>query len=180
LRIVFVRLLSFPFRFLLCEICIIFEHKLPSKLSRELNQHIIYYEGLSDEVIIDGSREVSKEVRELWLQCHPIKEKRLLFTRGQPRGPARYFLFSKVLRCQRCHQPFYGETVYQSGNTGLRFTHERHHAGRNCDTWPRSQSVEVLSDQFQDRVLSHMVLPYSWKSLIMEATRDDNGYQVDT
>ncbi len=141
---------------------------------------VIYHEGLSDDVIIDGSHEVCKDVRELWLQCQPIKEKRLLFTRGQPRGPARHFPFSKILRCQRCHQPYYGETVYQSGNTGLRFTHERHHAGRNCDTWPRSQSVEVLSDQFQDRVLSHMVLPYSWKSLIMEATRDDNGYQVDT
>jgi len=141
---------------------------------------VIYHEGLSDEVIIDGSHEVCKEVRELWLQCQPIKEKRLLFTRGQPRGPARHFPFSKILRCQRCHQPYYGETVYQSGNTTLRLTHERHNAGRNCDTWPRSQSVEALSHQFQGRVLSHMVLPDSWKSMIMEATMDNDGYQVDT
>jgi len=140
---------------------------------------IIYHEGLPDEVVIDGSHEVSEEVRELWLQCQPIKEKRLLFTRGQPRGPARHFPFSKVLRCQRCHQPYYGETMYQSGNTGLRLTHERHNAGRNCDTWPRSQSIEALSNQFQDRVLSYMVLPDSWKSMITEVTMNDDGYQVD-
>jgi site-specific DNA recombinase len=141
---------------------------------------VIYHEGQPDEAIIDGCHVVSQEVRELWLKCQPIKERRLMFTRGQPRGPARHFPFSKVLKCQRCHQPYYGETICRSGKTSFRLTHERHNAGRDCNTWPRSQSLEALSDQFQERVLSYMELPDTWKSMILDATREDDSYQVDT
>ena len=141
---------------------------------------VVYHEGLPDEEIVDGCHEVSPEVRELWLRCQQVKDERRVSTRGQPSGPARHFPFSKVLRCQRCHQPYYGETVYQSGNANLRLSHERHNAGRNCDAWPRSQSVEALSGQFQDRVLSHLVLPDTWKSMILEATLSEDEYQVDT
>jgi hypothetical protein len=83
---------------------------------------VIYHEGQANEAVIDGCHEVSQEVRELWLQCQPIKEKRLAFTRGQPRGPARHFPFSKVLKYQRCHQPYYGETTSRSGNESFRLT----------------------------------------------------------
>lgn len=129
---------------------------------------VVYHKGLPDEEIVDGCHEVSPEVRELWLRCQQVKDERRVSTRGRPRGPARHFPFSKVLRCQRCHQPYYGETVYQSGNANLRLSHERHDAGRNCDAWPRSQSVEYLSRQFQDRVLSHLALPDTWKSTIWQ------------
>jgi hypothetical protein len=156
-------------------------HSIKDVLSNRFYQgKVIYHEGLSDEQIIDGCHEVSQEIRELWLQCQQIKGSRLNFDRGQPRGPARHFPFSKVLRCERCHQPYYGETICRCGKTSLRLSHERQNTGRNCDTWPRSQSVEALSDQFRDRVLKYMELPDTWKSMIMEATMNDDGYQADT
>ena len=156
-------------------------HSIKDVLSNRFYQgKVIYHEGLSDEEIIDGCHEVSQEIRELWLECQQIKGSRLNFDRGQPRGPARHFPFSKVLRCERCHQPYYGETICRCGKTGLRLVHERQNTGRSCDTWPRSQSVEALSNQFRDRVLKYMELPDNWKSMIMEATMNDDGYQADT
>jgi len=140
---------------------------------------LVYHKGLPDERIVDGNHEVSPEVRELWLRCQQVKVERRNSTRGQPRGPARHFPFSKVLRCQRCHHPYYGETVYNSGNAKLRLSHERQNSGRNCDAWPRSQSVEAMSYQFQDRVLPYLVLPDTWKSMILEATKAEDEVQVN-
>jgi DNA invertase Pin-like site-specific DNA recombinase len=140
---------------------------------------LVYHKGLPDEKIIDGNHEVSPEVRELWLKCQLVKSERRVSTRGQPRGPARHFPFSKVLRCQRCHQPYYGETVYQAGNAKLRLSHERHNQGRYCDAWPRSQSAETLNCQFQDRVLQYLVLPDNWKDMIIAATRCEDECHVD-
>ncbi len=140
---------------------------------------VIYHKGLPDEKIVDGKHEVSPEVRELWLRCQQVKSERRVSTRGQPRGPARHFIYSKVLRCGRCHQPYYGETVYQSGNAKLRLSHERQNAGRNCNVWPRSQSVEAMSCQFQDRVLPYLVLPDTWKAMIFAATQREDERQLD-
>jgi hypothetical protein len=141
---------------------------------------VIYHKGLPDEKIIDGSHEISPEIRELWLRCQQVKVERQVATRGQPRGNARHFPFSKVLRCQRCHQPYYGETVYQSGNAQLRLSHERQNVGRNCDVRPRSQSVADLSRQFQDRVLPYLVLPDTWESIILAAVQGENESKVET
>ena len=73
---------------------------------------VVFHNGLPDEEIVDGCQEISPEVRELWLRCQQVKGERRISTRGQPRSPARHFPFAKVLRCGRCHQPYYGETVY--------------------------------------------------------------------
>ncbi len=135
---------------------------------------VIYHKGLPDEKIIDGSHEVSPGVRELWLLCQQIRGERRMSTRGQPRGPARHFIYSKVLRCERCHQPYYGETVYQFDNPKLRLSHERQNEGYTCDVWPRSQSLEAFDYQFQDRVLPYLILPDIWKAVILEATQHED------
>jgi len=140
---------------------------------------VVYHKGLPDEKIVDGCHEVSQEVRELWLGCQQVKGERRVSTRGQPRGPARHFIYSKVSRCARCHQPYYGETVYQSGKANLRLSHECHNAGRDCDVWPRSQSLEAFDHQFQDRVLPYLVFPDTWKDMILTATQREDEHRVD-
>jgi hypothetical protein len=54
---------------------------------------VIFHQGLPDERIVDGSHEVSMEVRELWQHCQIIKKERQIHTRGQPRSPARHYPF---------------------------------------------------------------------------------------
>ena len=140
---------------------------------------ILYHEGLPDEKVIDGTHEVSPEVRELWLCCQTVKQERQTSTRGRPRRPVRHYPFSKVLRCQHCHQPYYGEAVYLSKREILRLVHERHNIGHDCNVWPRSQAIEDVSNQFRDRVLPYLVLPDTWESMIMAAISQDDNLPVD-
>ena len=132
---------------------------------------VIFHRGLSDEQIVEGSHEVSEEVKELWQRCQKVKGERQIVTRGQPRATDRHYPFSSVLRCQRCHQPYYGEAIYLSTRVDLRLMHERHATGRNCAIWPRSQTVEDVSQQFKKRVLSYLTLPDSWEKTILAAMR---------
>jgi site-specific DNA recombinase len=134
---------------------------------------VIFHKGLSDEQIVEGSHEVSPEIRELWKRCQDIKDERSIGTRGQPCNLERHYPFSRILRCQHCHQPYYGEAIKLPKRVDLRLVHERHTSGRNCDTWPRSQSIEEISQQFQGRVLRYLILPDSWETAILAAMRQE-------
>ena len=130
---------------------------------------VVFHQGLPDEKVNEGSHEVNPEVRELWRRCQTIKGERQGTTRGQPRKPARHYPFSRILHCQYCNQPYYGEAVYLPKREDLRLIHECHTIGRNCKTRPRSQSVEEVSNQFQSRVLRYLKLPDTWEKTILAA-----------
>ena len=87
---------------------------------------VVFHQGLPDEKVNEGSHEVNPEVRELWRRCQTIKGERQGTTRGQPRKPARHYPFSRILHCQYCNQPYYGEAVYLPKREDLRLIHERH------------------------------------------------------
>ncbi|MDD5703665.1 MAG: recombinase family protein [Dehalococcoidales bacterium] len=130
---------------------------------------VVYHKGQPDELVIDGKHEVPEEVRTLWLQCQQVKKEHLAPGAGHPRGPARIFPFSKVLKCHFCEQPYYGEAAIRNGSCELRLSHERRAAGRNCKVKPQSCSVDFMVDELGGRVLPYLQLPVSWKPDIINA-----------
>lgn len=135
---------------------------------------VVYHEGLPDEQVINGIHEVPDEVRELWLRCQSTKNGRAITKAGHPRRENNDYPFSRILKCQRCGNPYHGEAVYYRGRTGLRLTHERRALGRKCDTWPRSRSVVSLNKEFGERVLACIKLDEGWKDLIVAALRSND------
>jgi hypothetical protein len=65
--------------------------------------------------------------------------------------------------------------VYYKERTNLRLTLERRSTGKQCQVLPRSRSVESLSQEFAERVLTYITLDEDWKTRIMEALVDDGG-----
>jgi hypothetical protein len=61
----------------------------------------------------------------------------------------------------------------------LRMTHERWALGRRCKVWPRSQSVDSLIQEFNQRMLRHLHLDARWKDLIMAALRGGQKTERD-
>ena len=54
---------------------------------------MVYHQGLTGEVMMDGTYEVPPEERDLWTRCQEIKSQRRNTTSGRPRGPNRHFPF---------------------------------------------------------------------------------------
>ena len=144
---------------------------------------VVYHLGLSDEVVVDGTHEVTQEITKLWLKRQETKARRRNTTAGHPRGQTRHFPFARVLTCQRCGDPYYGEAVRSGEKEDLRLSHERRGSGRHCDARPRSRSVPALMDQMARRVMPHMKLDSTWKARITAVLRaeepeeHDNGQQ---
>ncbi len=134
---------------------------------------VVYHKGLPNEKVLDGCHEVPGEVRELWLRCQEIKRARDNNATGHPRRENHDYPFSRVLRCHRCGNPYHGEAVYYRGQTQLRLTHERRNLGRKCVTWPRSRSVDSLSHEFSECVLSYVKLDKNWKERVFAALNGD-------
>jgi DNA invertase Pin-like site-specific DNA recombinase len=132
---------------------------------------VVYHKGLPDEQVIDGFHDVPSEVRELWLRCQEVKRERVIQTAGHPRNEKHEYPFSRLLKCQRCGNPYHGEAVYSRNGANLRLIHERRGLGRKCDSRPRSRSVESLCQEFSDRVLAHVHLDDGWKNMIVAAMR---------
>ena len=76
---------------------------------------VVYHEGQPDEQVVDGVHELSEEVKAAWLRCQDVKAGRRMVSAGHPRAPARHFPFSRVLFCESCGNPYYGETVLKPG-----------------------------------------------------------------
>ena len=128
---------------------------------------VVYHQGLPDEVVVDGTHELLEEVKDLWLKCQETKARRRNTAAGHPRGLARHFPFSRVLTCQRCGNPYYGEAVRSGEKEELRLSHERRGSGRNCSARPRSRSVSALMDQMANKVMPYLKLDTSWKARVM-------------
>ena len=143
---------------------------------------VVFHRGTPEIKVIDGIHEVPPEVKELWLKCQQVRQERRVGTRsigGQPRKGDRHYIFSKVLKCGKCNQPYYGTTAHQPRYQTLRLIHERQEGGHSCDASPKSYSIEPLRQQFNDRVLTHLHLPDDWKKMIMGLTRGDEQKTVD-
>ena len=119
---------------------------------------VVYHQGLADEVVVDGTHEVTQEVKDLWIKCQEIKSRRRNTTAGHPRGPNRHFPFSRVLTCHRCGDPYYGEAVRKGDQVDLRLSHDRRGSNRHCNPKPRSQSVSALAKQMGQRVIPDLRL----------------------
>lgn len=130
--------------------------------NRFYESKVVYHQGLPDEVVVDGIHDVPQEVKELWRKCQEAKVRRRNTASGHPRGQARHFPFSRVLTCQRCGNPYYGEAVRNGEKEDLRLSHERRGSGRYCNARPRSRSVSALMDQMANRVMPYMKLE-SWQ-----------------
>ncbi|MFC1917199.1 recombinase family protein [Chloroflexota bacterium] len=130
---------------------------------------VIFHEGYPDETVTDGIHEVPEEVKRLWNECQRIKREKTSPGAGRPRGEARVFPFSAILKCHYCGQPYYGEAVNRGEWVDLRLTHERRAAGKMCKVWPRSRSVMAVTDEFGGRVVPYLHLPKSWKEDIANA-----------
>ena len=140
---------------------------------------VVYHEGQSDEVVVDGSHDVPREVKELWLKCQEIKVSRRSGTAGHPRGPSRSFPFSRILTCSRCGSPYYGEAVRKADQVTLRLSHDRRGSERNCRSNPRSQSVTALVDQMGERVMPYLKLDASWKTRVIAALKTQEPHKQD-
>jgi DNA invertase Pin-like site-specific DNA recombinase len=134
---------------------------------------VVYHKDQLDERVVDGSHDVPAEVRELWTSCQAVKSIRAVTRSGHPRVESHGYPFSRILRCQRCGSPYHGEAVYYRGNTDLRMTHERRTVGKACSIRPRSRSVDSLTGEFCDRVVSQIHLEDSWKPMVMKALLDE-------
>lgn len=130
---------------------------------------IVYHQGLDDEMVIDGCHEIPEEVRDLWLRCQEVKKSRANNSAGHPREEHHVYPFSRVLKCQSCGGTYHGEAVHHGSRTDLRLTHERRTSGRSCGIRPRSCSVNQLSQEFSERVLSYIHLNDDWKTLVVAA-----------
>jgi len=135
---------------------------------------VVYHAGRADEKVIEGDHEVPQEVRVLWQRCQDVKKSRANNSAGHPREENHVYPFSRILKCGLCGSPYHGEAVHHRGHTDLRLTHERRTSGRNCDAWPRSCSVKQLSQEFGERVLTHMHLDRDWKTLVVAALQGES------
>ena len=143
---------------------------------------VVFHRGSPETKVIDGIHEVPPEVKELWLKCQQVRQERRVGTcsiGGQPRKDDRHYIFSKVLKCGKCSQPYYGTTAHQPRYKTLRLIHERQEGGHSCNASPKSYSIEPLSQQFNDRVLTHLHLPDDWKEIIIGLTKEDEVKAVD-
>ena len=140
---------------------------------------VVYHQGHSDEVVVGGAHEAPSEVKELWMQCQETKFLRRNTAAGHPRGQERHFPFARVLRCQRCGNPYYGETVHSGEKEDLRLSHERRGSGRHCDARPRSRSVQALMDQMAQRVMPYLKLDTAWRARVLDVFSVDEPKQQD-
>jgi site-specific DNA recombinase len=140
---------------------------------------VVYHHGQSDEVVVDGSHEVPRDVEELWLKCQGIKASRRIGTAGHPRGPSRSFPFSRILSCSRCGSPYYGEAVRKADQVVLRLSHDRRGSERDCSANPRSRSVTALVDQMGERVMPYLKLDASWKTRVIAALKTQEPPKQD-
>ena len=143
---------------------------------------VVFHRGSPETKVIDGIHEVPPEVKELWLKCQQVRQERRVGTcsiGGQPRKDDRHYIFSKVLKCGKCSQPYYGTTAHQPRYKTLRLIHERQEGGHSCNASPKSYSIEPLSQQFNDRVLTYLHLPDDWKEIIIGLTKEDEVKAVD-
>ncbi len=101
------------------------------------------------------------------------QEKRTVDGAGHPREEKHVYPFSRILKCHRCGSPYHGEATYYHGNTDLRMTHERRTIGKECGNKPKSRSIDSLSHEFCDRVVSQIYLEEGWKSLLLSALYDE-------
>ena len=130
---------------------------------------VVYHQGLTDEMVVDGTHAVPREIKDLWIRCQKIKSQRRSTAAGRPRGPNRHFPFSRVLTCHRCGDPYYGEAVRKGEQIDFRLSHDRRGSHRDCNPKPRSQSVSALVNQLGKRVLPDLQLDATWKSRIIAA-----------
>ena len=135
---------------------------------------VVYHQGLTDEVVVDGTHEVPPEIKDLWTKGQEIKSRRRNTTAGHPRGPNRHFPFSRVLTCHRCGDPYYGEAVRKGDQVDLRLSHDRRGSDRHCNPKPRSQSVSALVKQMGQRVLPDLKLDASWKTRVIAALKNQD------
>ncbi|OGC94402.1 MAG: hypothetical protein A2W25_01850 [candidate division Zixibacteria bacterium RBG_16_53_22] len=140
---------------------------------------VVYHQGLPDEQIIDGSHKVPEDVRQLWLRCQVIKKERTNRPTGHPRRESHDYPFSHVLKCHQCGNSYHGEAVYYKDRTKLRLIHERHSQGKQCNTLPKSRSVESLNKEFGERVLAYVNLDEGWKTRIIAALMSNGGISED-
>jgi len=132
---------------------------------------VVYHEGLPDEIVVDGYHHVPQEVKDLWAKCQDVKKSRRNSTAGHPRKPSRSYPFSRILACDGCGSPYYGEAVIKPDETILRMAHERRRSERSCRCRPRSQSVPALVDQMGERVMPYMKLDATWKTRVVAALK---------
>ncbi len=135
---------------------------------------VIYHSGRADEKVIDGCHEIPEDVRMLWLRCQDVKKSRANNSAGHPREENHVYPFSRILKCRSCGSPYHGEAVYHGSRTDLRLTHERRTNSRNCCIRPRSCSVNQLSQEFSERVLSCIHLNDDWKTLVIAALQGES------
>ncbi len=132
---------------------------------------VVYHQGLPDELVTDGIHELPREVKDLWLKCQEIKERRRNSAAGHPRGPSRHFPLTRVLSCHRCGNPYHGEAVRNGNQVDLRLSHHRRGPDRHCSIKPRSQSVPALVEQMGQRVMPYIKLDSTWKTGVLAVLR---------
>ena len=140
---------------------------------------VVYHQNQSDEVVVEGTHEVTQEVKELWIKCQETKVLRRNTAAGHPRGQGRHFPFARVLKCRRCGNPYYGEAVRSGDKEDLRLSHERRGSGRHCEVRPRSRSVQALMDQMARRVMPYLKLDTTWRARVLDVLRAEEPRELD-
>ena len=140
---------------------------------------VVYHKGLSDEIVVEGSHHIPKEVKDLWTKCQEIRTSRRNNTAGHPRSLSRSYPFSRILSCHECGSPYYGETVGKGDKATLRMSHNRRGPQRDCLSKPQSQSVAELVDQMGERVMPYLRLDPTWKSRVTAALKAEDPQPHD-
>ena len=133
--------------------------------SRFYEGKIFYHRGQSDEQVIDGTREVPDEVRNLWDRCRLVRDNRNRPGQPSPQGrEQRIYPLTGVLVCDGCGEPFHGIGSHQrKQRLELRMVHSWH----RCQTSPRSVSAPRIEDEFAQRDLRCIVLDDGWKEAVL-------------
>ena len=98
---------------------------------------VVYHQGLAHEVVVDGTHEVPRPVKDSWTKCQEIKSQRRNKSAGRPREPDRHLPFSRVNICHSCGDPYYGEAVRKGDQVDLRLSHDRRGPERHCNPQSR-------------------------------------------
>ncbi len=137
---------------------------------------VVFHPGKTDEKTLDGTHEVSDEVKELWLRCQQVRRQRANQTEGRPRLRDRAYLFSKVALCDQCGRHYGGQPSQRnSGRVIRRLCHSRPF----CELRPHSVRVENLAAQFQEGVLPYISLDSAWKSTVLATLQRGKETSVD-
>lgn len=70
---------------------------------------VIYRRGEADQQVVDRVHKVPEDVKTTWLLDQEVEIGHRTSTAGHPSAAQRNFPFSRVLFCQRCGSPCYGE-----------------------------------------------------------------------